>query len=61
MALEDNAINAAKDEVEGALEKKSSSGGWLMYDTTKNTRALPPQKLEKASCLLHLRGLTMGT
>lgn len=45
-ALGDGAINAAKDEVEGV---------WgLMYDTERNTQALPPQKLEKASYLLHL-------
>eukprot|EP00438_Fugacium_kawagutii_P001653 Skav236324 [mRNA] locus=scaffold97:181652:191974:+ [translate_table: standard] len=46
-------INAAKDEVEGALETRKLIWG-LMYDTENNTRTLPPQKLEKASYLLHL-------
>jgi hypothetical protein len=53
MALGDGAINGAKDEVEAALETRKILWG-LMYDTEKNTWALPPQKLEKASCLLHL-------
>ena len=52
-ALGDGAINAAKDELEGALETRKLIWG-LMYDTERNTRALPPQKLEKASYLLHL-------
>eukprot|EP00438_Fugacium_kawagutii_P015705 Skav235328 [mRNA] locus=scaffold520:603852:614712:+ [translate_table: standard] len=52
-ALGDGAINAAKDEVEGALDTRKLIWG-LMYDTERNTRALPPQKLEKASYLLHL-------
>eukprot|EP00438_Fugacium_kawagutii_P034289 Skav220346 [mRNA] locus=scaffold2224:194593:200853:+ [translate_table: standard] len=53
-ALGDGAINAAKDEVEGAaLETRKLIWG-LLYDTERNTRALPPQKLEKASYLLHL-------
>eukprot|EP00435_Cladocopium_sp_Y103_P053696 s1782_g17.t1 len=52
-ALGDGAINAAKDEVEGALETRKLIWG-LLYDTEKNTRALPLQKLEKASYLLHL-------
>ena len=52
-ALGPNAINAVKDEVEGALETRKLIWG-LVYDTEKNTRTLPPQKLEKASHLLHL-------
>eukprot|EP00438_Fugacium_kawagutii_P005313 Skav210287 [mRNA] locus=scaffold475:3020:13981:- [translate_table: standard] len=52
-ALGGGAINAAKDEVEGALETRKLIWG-LMYDTERNTRTLPPQKLEKASHLLHL-------
>eukprot|EP00438_Fugacium_kawagutii_P010033 Skav212665 [mRNA] locus=scaffold1227:565246:577475:+ [translate_table: standard] len=52
-ALGGGAINAAKDEVEGALETRKLIWG-LLYDTEKNTRSLPAQKLEKASHLLHL-------
>eukprot|EP00435_Cladocopium_sp_Y103_P035201 s1779_g9.t1 len=52
-ALGDGAINVAKDEIEGSLETRKLIWG-LLYDTEKNTRALPPQKLEKASYLLHL-------
>eukprot|EP00438_Fugacium_kawagutii_P016374 Skav203835 [mRNA] locus=scaffold4932:42892:55316:- [translate_table: standard] len=52
-ALGPGAINAAKDEVEGALETRKLIWG-LMYDTENNTRTLPAQKLEKASHLLHL-------
>ena len=58
-ALGDGAINAAKDEVEGALETRKLIWG-LMYDTEKNTRTLPPQKLEKASFLLHLPEFDYG-
>ena len=52
-ALGEASINAAKDEVEGTLDTRKLVWG-LLYDTEKNTRALPPQKLEKASYLLHL-------
>ncbi|CAK9060602.1 Uncharacterized protein SCF082_LOCUS31884 [Durusdinium trenchii] len=59
-ALGEGAINAAKDEVEGALETRKLIWG-LMYDTEKNTRALPPQKLEKASYLLRLPEFDHGS
>eukprot|EP00435_Cladocopium_sp_Y103_P049677 s776_g15.t1 len=58
-ALGDGAINATKDEVEGALETRKLIWG-LLYDTEKNTRALPPQKLEKASYLLRLPEFDYG-
>eukprot|EP00438_Fugacium_kawagutii_P035674 Skav231659 [mRNA] locus=scaffold823:44885:57127:- [translate_table: standard] len=58
-ALGPGSINAAKDEIEGALETRKLIWG-LMYDTERNTRALPPQKLEKASYLLHLPEFDYG-
>ena len=52
-ALGPGSINAAKDEVEGALECRKLIWG-LLYDAQSNTRTLPPAKLEKAAYLLHL-------
>ena len=52
-ALGLGSINAAKDAVEGALETRKLIWG-LLYDTERDTRTLPPAKLEKAAFLLHL-------
>eukprot|EP00435_Cladocopium_sp_Y103_P015205 s4477_g3.t1 len=58
-ALGPGSINAAKDEVEGALETRKLIWG-LVYDTENNTRMLPPTKLEKAAFLLHLPEFDFG-
>ena len=52
-ALGPDSINPEKDQEEGQMETRKLIWG-LLYDTERNTRSLPPVKLEKAFYLLHL-------